>query len=193
MSMDDRAPSYEQLSAALSAAGVYADSAELHGGICGSLSVGGLAAAHSWTDSWLADAVDSFEHDTDPRKCIDALARATAQSMESGDFGLELVLPDDALPLSERIGALAAWCHGFISALGVTGLQPRELDSERREQVEEIIQDFSEISRANTEEVATNEADFQFYELVEFVRAGTQMTFEMLTAERAGRAPRSLH
>ena len=191
--MDERAPSYEQLSAALSAAGVYAESAELHGGICGSLSVGGLTAAQAWADAWLADIVNSIDDATDPRKCIGALARATHESMESGEFGLELLLPDEELPLPERIAALAAWCHGFVSSLGVAGLHPKELDPERREQIEEIIQDFSEISRASTDEEVSNEADFQLFELVEFVRAGTQMTFEMLTAERAGRSQRSLH
>jgi uncharacterized protein YgfB (UPF0149 family) len=191
--MDERAPSYEQLSAALSAAGVHAESAELHGGICGSLSVGGLPAAAAWAESWLADACDQPEGATDPRKCIAVLARATHVAMEGGDFSLELVLPADELPLAERIAALAAWCHGFISALGLAGLRPGELDAERREQIAEIIRDFAEISQASTDAVASNEADFQLSELVEFVRAGTQMTFEMLTAERSGRLPRSLH
>ena len=115
------------------------------------------------------------------------------QAMGAGDFELELVLPDDDFDLGERVAGLAAWCHGFVGGLGVAGLSLAEHAPAARDQLEEIIADFTEISRASTDVEDVVEGGFQLASIVEFVRAGVQIVFETLAEQRAARLGGRLH
>ncbi len=180
---------YEALKVALADAGVSQESAEFHGGLCGSLCVGGPAAAGAWSDTWLGDGEDSVA----VRTLLHALEQESWRSMSEGEFALELVLPDDNAELGERVAALAAWCHGFISGLGVAGLSLGDHSPTVRGELEEIIGDFGEISRASTDVEDVVEGGFQLASIVEFVRAGVQIVFESLSEQRASRITERLH
>jgi len=182
--------SYEQLSDALSRAGCSADSAEFHGGICASLCAGGMAAACAWSDGWLSEA----EYDSQaPINDIRLIEQRAWRELNSLEFEIVLILPDDDAAFSARIEALASWCHGFVSALGLAGLDFANYDETTRAQLDEIIGDFSEISRASADEPETDAAGFQLAELIEFVRAGTQIVFELLASRRAQLTSGTLH
>lgn len=106
--------------------------------------------------------------------------------------GLEFypLLPDDDAILGERVAALALWCHGFLSGLGLAGFS---LDSDQTGEstagpLEEILCDFSEISRAAVgadEFDDEDQADFALAELIEYVRVSVQIVFEELEPSRA--------
>jgi len=180
---------YETLTNALAGAGVSQDSAELHGGVCASLCVGGLSAADAWTDVWLGDAEDAQA----ARALVHELEQESWHSMSDGEFALELILPDDDADLTQRVAALAAWCHGFIGGLGVAGLSLTDHSAQIRAELEEIIADFGEISRASTDVEDVVEGGFQLASIVEFVRAGVQIVFESLSAQRSARISGKLH
>jgi uncharacterized protein YgfB (UPF0149 family) len=180
---------YDALKDALAGAGVSQESAELHGGLCASLCVGGLPAADAWSDAWLSDGMESDS----AREIVQELERDSWQSMSGGEFALELVLPDDDSDLPERVAALAAWCHGFVSGLGVAGLTLSDQSEAARNELEEIIGDFGEISRASTDVEDVVEGGFQLAAIVEFVRAGVQIVFETLTDQRDARIAGRLH
>lgn len=181
---------YEALTNALAGAGVSPDSAELHGGVCASLCVGGLSAADAWTDGWLDDAEDDTRA---ARALVHELEHDSWNSMSAGEFALELILPDEDAELAQRVAALAAWCHGFVSGLGVAGLSLTEHSAQVRAELEEIIADFSEISRASTDVEDVVEGGFQLASIVEFVRAGVQIVFESLSPQRSARVSGKLH
>jgi len=183
--------SYEALRTALAGAGVSEESAELHGGVCASLCVGGLPAADAWTDAWLSAGTQSAE--TDARELMREMEMGSWHAMNAGEFELELVLPDDHVEISDRVAGLAAWCHGFVGALGVAGLSLAEHAPGERAQLEEIIADFAEISRASTDVEDVVEGGFQLASIVEFVRAGVQIVFEILAEQRAVRLGGRLH
>lgn len=180
---------YEALRLALEGAGVSQESAELHGGVCASLCVGGLAAADAWTDDWLEEAGEVHG----ARELVHELERDSWQSMSDSAFALELVLPDDDAELADRVAALAAWCHGFVSGLGVAGLSLTDQSPALRTELEEIIGDFGEISRASTDVEDVVEGGFQLASIVEFVRAGVQIIFESLAEQRSSRVAGRLH
>ena len=180
---------YEAIRLALAGAGVSDDSAELHGGVCASLCVGGIAAAEAWADVWLSESEDSAA----AREMVEELGQESWGSMSAGDFTLELILPDEDTELGERVGALARWCHGFVSGLGVAGLTLSEYGADIRTELEEIIRDFGEISRASTDVEDVVEGGFQLASILEFVRAGVQIVFESLAEQRTMRISGRLH
>lgn len=182
--------SYETLRHALSGAGVSAESAELHGGVCAGLCVGGLPASDAWTMQWLS-AGDST--DAAVRDLVRDMEQESWRAMSAGEFELELVLPDDDAQLERRVAGLAAWCHGFVSGLGVAGLSLQEHAPAVRMQLEEIIGDFAEISRASADVEDVVEGGFQLASIVEFVRAGVQIVFESLADQREIRIAGRLH
>jgi hypothetical protein len=95
------------------------------------------------------------------------------------------LLPEDDASLEDRVGALALWCQGFLFGLGLAGFS---LDDEKEGdpgavQLGEIVNDLSEISRADIsadEFDDEDEADFALAELIEYVRVSVQIMFEEL-------------
>jgi len=174
--------SYEALTRALTTAGVSAESAQLHGGVCASLCVGGLPAADAWSDAWLGDGCD--ERCIAARELVRSIESDSWNSMNTGEFELELLLPSDDADLGERVAGLAAWCDGFVAGLGEAGLTLTEHAPAVQAQLEEILGDFAEISRASTDVEDVVQGGFQLASIVEFVRAGVQIVFEALLEQR---------
>lgn len=187
--MGSSAHSYETLSAALALAGVSSESAEYHGGVCASLCVNGLAGARAWSDLWMANgsAAELFDED------LRAFEQSVWAGLNAPDFQFLLILPDEDSSLPTRLIGIAAWCHGFVAAIGLAKLDFSRLDESIRAQIDEVIADFTEISRADTDEPESNEAGFQFESLVEFVRAAVQLVFESLTEVRQSQVAYGTH
>jgi uncharacterized protein YgfB (UPF0149 family) len=187
--------SYEALRSALVSAGVYEESAELHGGVCAGLCIGGLSAADAWSEAWLGAGADTgvSAHSAAARTIVRELEDDSWNAMNDGEFSLELILPEEEAELSDRIASLAAWCHGFVAGLGVGGLNLAEHAPAVRDELEEIIADFTEISRASTDVEDVVEGGFQLASIVEFVRAGVQIVFESLAEQRTTRASGRYH
>jgi yecA family protein len=184
---------YDQLHRSLTDAGAVVALAELHGGVCGALCAGGSTAARRWL-------AQSFEDEqtgptTEVVRELDELVAATERALADDELTFEPLLPSDAAPLAERVAALALFCQGFLAGLGATAPDlGRERDAPAAE-LEEILADFVEISRAalsDDEEEREAEADFSLAEIHEYVRVGVQLCFEQLAPQRA--APeRGLH
>lgn len=184
--------SYEALSAALTSAGVSADSAEWHGGVCGSLCVGGLDLACAWSDSWVAGGDES---DESLAGLMRDLEQATWKALNAPNFDFVPLLPDDEAEIPVRVAGLASWCHGFIAAIGLANLNFEMLEEQVRSQIDEVIDDYSEISRAaaDEDEEASADAGFHLESLIEFVRAAAQLVFESLTMHREPTSTGSVH
>jgi uncharacterized protein YgfB (UPF0149 family) len=112
-------------------------------------------------------------------------------------LSFEPLLPNDDAPLAEQAQALAAWCQGFLAALGESAPEvaresaPRpaaERDSQEvQANLAEILADFAEISRAGVSDddaADRDQADFALAELKEYTRMSAQIVFEELRARR---------
>ena len=180
---------YDRLRESLSAAGAVVALAELHGGVCGALSAGGVDAARRW----LADSLDDAEVGASPAAVADDLEEiisTSAKMLDDAELRFEPLLPSDDAPLAEQVEALAAWCQGFLSGVGTTA--PAAVDSEA---LGEILRDFAEISRAglsDDEAAGHDQPDFALAEIHEYVRVSVQLAFEELAALRAA-AAREVH
>jgi uncharacterized protein YgfB (UPF0149 family) len=184
---------YERLRDSLAAAGAVIAIAEVHGGVCGALCAGGIAAARLW----LAESLDDVELDASPGAVADDLEEligTSAKMLEEGELKFEPLLPSDDAPLAEQVDALAAWCHGFLTGVGSTAPAAARGGAEG-EALGEILRDFAEISRAglsDDEAAGQDQPDFALAEIQEYVRVSVQIVFEELDTQRAA-AARGVH
>jgi uncharacterized protein len=177
---------YERLRDSLVAAGAVIAIAELHGGVCGALCAGGIAAARRW----LAEALDEVELVASPGTVVDDLEEligTSAKMLDDEELAFEPLLPSDDAPLAEQVDALAAWCQGFLSGVGSSAPAAAHSGAEG-EALGEILRDFAEISRAglsDEEAAGQDQPDFALAEIQEYVRVSVQIVFEELGAARA--------
>lgn len=175
--------SYTELARALGDAGSDVAASEAHGCLCGALCADESLPAAEWAAEILPDE-EAGPLPADSLDLLDAVRRDTLDSLAGGDMTFQPMLPLDSGSLDSRVRALAAWCSGFLYGLGrLGGGAPLPGD------LEEILADFSEISRAVlAEDDQGEEAERNYAELVEFVRASVLLAWEELGPRRSGPA-----
>jgi uncharacterized protein YgfB (UPF0149 family) len=175
---------YGELDQSLQAVRSGVEAAEAHGCLCGALCVERSFPATEWAAEILPDGADQAV--VQPIvELLEGLRDETLALLAGDDMEFRPLLPVDTEPLDVRVRALAVWCSGFLYGLGRSGALdslPGDLD--------EILRDFSEISRATlSPEESGDDAEGDYMELVEFVRASVQLSFEELAALRARSIP----
>ncbi|HEY5623104.1 MAG TPA: UPF0149 family protein [Gammaproteobacteria bacterium] len=175
---------------------------ELHGGLCGSMCAGGAKAASGWLDACVQDSDCGQTAAESVRNVLDDLELETWRVLASSDLDFVPLLPEDDAPLDERVAEVASWCQGFLAGLALGGLRDvgfdaRDAVSDGPNPVEEIVDDFSSISRAGLsaeERHDPDDADFALAEIVEYIRVGVQIVFEEIGSARAeqSRIPTSM-
>jgi uncharacterized protein YgfB (UPF0149 family) len=175
-----RAVNHEELQGALSRADMKVDASEAHGLLCGALCTRAGFGARDWLAELAADRGVAVR---DPDAALQRLPGEVLDALRSTDLEFEPLLPADDAPLGERVAALAAWCVGFLYGIGAGGAKPEAL---RAGEVGEFLSDLADISRAELEPGRDGEAgEGDFFELVEFVRAGAQLVFDELAGSRS--------
>ena len=113
------------------------------------------------------------------------LYKEPAGQLDDPEFGFSLLLPDDTVPLAQRVESLALWCQGFLAGLGLGGLQDQ---SKLPGDSHEVMRDFVEISRlGHGDDGVTNEDEAAFAEIVEYVRMAVLLVYEELRPLRTVR------
>ena len=176
--------SYQELQSALAGLESAVSAAEAHGCLCGALCAReGFSVAEWLGELVAADAAPGS--DAGAGAALGALHLETLEALRSQDFGFEPLLPDPESALAERVQALAEWCGGFLYGLGA-GAGGVRLSTQG--DLDEILEDLSEITRARIDPQESDEAgEAAFTELHEFVRTGAQLAFDELAATRAAR------
>lgn len=180
----------DELQRQLRAVGADAEAAEAHGEFCGRACLGGATAIREWQKALLPEADASDVLAQECSGSLELLAADTLLKLEAGDLGFQLLLPDDDEPLQARTAALADWCHGFMQGLVVAGAadQGRAADMLDEALPDEILDDFSEITKAGAASDAGEEGEQAYAELVEYVRVSAQLIYDELAALRGGSA-----
>jgi yecA family protein len=176
---------YDALQESLTRSGFPLALAEVHGTICGIVCSAGERGAQRWLDESIAE---NAEHEERPqaeelRTTLQAVTLATARVLASDDLQFTPLLPDEDAALHDQVQALASFCHGFLSGLGLA--PATALDGE----IEEILDDFAQISRAGVtaeDDQNRDQADFALAELTEYVRVSVQIVYEELRGEPHG-------
>ena len=165
--------------------------AECHGFLCGYLCVNQHLQEDTFKEYLLAESMDQSMFAECYEK-IAELANEVNTTILAGDYGLQLMLPDDNSPMSERGTALIQWCEGFLSGLGVAGISGTELLSiESRE----VIEDLYKICRLDVDDIdeGGDDEESAFIELIEYVRMGAILLHEELHKLPVTDRPEVLH
>lgn len=179
--MNDAFDEYQDLHDALAEAGVAIAPAELHGGLCGTLCSGGDEAAQAWLDRCLDGSRGAPEDVEMLRGRLVLLERRIRESLEDEELSFEPCLPGEDARMEDRVQALALWCHGFLSGLGLGGVDLGADGGSESAELSEVVGDFAEISKATVEPGEEDAQDgFAFAELAEYVRVGVQYVYELL-------------
>lgn len=180
---------FDALQAALKQAGIQVGAAECHGALAGWLASGLGQDPQPLLESLLDDGSPAAGAAAD--RCNALLVEAHGalrRNLDSIELDFAPLLPDDDSPLPTRVAAMGEWCEGFLFGLGLAG----DAATQGGTEVREVIEDFAQIARAGLEDEAGSEADEAAYaELVEYLRAGTQLVHDTLV--RVPAPARQLH
>lgn len=157
--------SYQDWSDFLLRVGAICSPAELHGLLCG-IQCGG--ADGDWKNH-VREFMDLLGADdmTTVDTALEAQFELIGGALGDGQFNLQPLLPDDALPLAVRAEALAQWCQGFLHGLARHGEAALiRLDEDARE----ALIDLAEIARLDDVGADSEAAEQDLMELVEYAR-----------------------
>lgn len=159
--------SYQDWSDFLIRIGAVCGPAELHGMLCGSLCTGQMTGATPWASNAYA-FLDLLEdtNDSEIRGALEAFFQMAETTLREQDYGLQLLLPDDAVPLPDRSSALARWCQGFLHGFGSGG---EGIALKLHEDAQDALRDIAAIAQLEQNE-ASEEDEALLVELVEYVR-----------------------
>jgi uncharacterized protein YgfB (UPF0149 family) len=183
-----------KVNAAITALELGVDAAELHGGISGLLCTQGPGAMSLWLQGSATDDDARSEERLAAADCLHEVEAETWRELNDPTLAFYPLLPDPEDSLPDRVAAIAHWCHGFVTGLGLGGYSPEDAafeegDDEIRNGLAELIEDFVEISRAGIgadELESVDQAGFDLAEVIEYVRVGVQFVFESLSPRRDG-------
>lgn len=165
---------YAPLNALLLNLGYEDDAAGYHGALCGALCV---KPASEIDLIHLLDAGEDqpLQPDAQAQRELARLREQALLSLQDGETGFTPLLPDDEADLGLRIGALVAWCEGFLFGLA----SKSKLDlANYSDEAKEIIEDFAQFTRAgigSDDDAELEEAAYA--ELVEYIRVGAQLIY----------------
>jgi len=162
---------YDEVNAELGAVHAGVRASECHGFMCGYFCSSNSIAADSWRDHLLAGIDDAVNTD-DCFTILEQLAKQVKEEILSEEISFELLLPDDQTAISDRSSALAEWCAGFASGLGIGGMGKKP---KLNDECDEFVKDVVSISRMETTIEDGEEAEAAFFEIVEYIRVGTIM------------------
>ncbi|MEJ2137898.1 MAG: UPF0149 family protein [Gammaproteobacteria bacterium] len=173
---------FSDIQSLLKSAGVASEAAEAHGEFCGRACLAGAAAIRPWQAGITADA-EVAETNVLLHECsraLESLAVDSLLKLEAGDMRFNLLLPDDGESIDFRAAALADWCHGFMHGLVIGGGADQGPQADALESVtaSEILDDFSEITKAGAIAEEGEGAERAYVELVEYVRVSAQLMYD---------------
>jgi hypothetical protein len=178
---------FAEIEQALSVADSAVSVPEAHGCLCGALCVMPGFSAQHWLRELLPDPAEGTAlPDSMPvDETLAQVHRATVEALRGEEMSFSPLLPDDELPLTQRIAALAQWSQGFLYGFGIGAPVVTEA---LPDDVNEILRDFSQIARATDAETSGGDEEEQAYaELVEYLRAAVQLIHDDLAELRAER------
>ena len=173
---------FDAVERALVAGGSAVHAAEAHGCLCGALCARRIFLPSEWLEELLADSEDENAL-TEVSGALADLYEQSGTDLQGIELEFTPLLPDDQVPIEERVAALAEWCQGFLYGFGAAGTLPK---AGLGDDVQEFLSDLAELSRVDASGADEAEAEEQAYaELVEYVRVGVQLVYDQLAGARA--------
>jgi uncharacterized protein len=174
---------YYSLDDALARAQTSMDPSDCHGLLAGLICAAGFADPRLWMAEVFEDYNPKDKPQAEAFRLVQALYEDELARMNSPDLDFSLLLPDDEDALRDRVASLGSWCGGFLSGLGLGGVKEQ---AQLPEEISELIDDFSQITRVDFDlDSPDEEEQAAFEEVVEYVRIGVLFVNEELQPSKA--------
>ena len=174
MSKPTGLPDFDEIADMYWRLGVMQSPTQLQGYLVGRLAVGDKILPEQWLIA-AAGFIDAVEPPNEPEsKLLQLLYNATSAQLDDGQMGLQLLLPDDAVDISQRVDSLSQWCQGFMVGFAEAGkqIQQHKGQQEYPPEVSEALNDMAAISQISLGE-GDDDADQReknFFEIEEYLR-----------------------
>lgn len=163
--------SYAELEQIMHELGAQVCAAEAHGLLVG---MSCLARQPIKEEDWRVALTETLDCKPPTQKQWDKFKKVTEQISDEFNhlnFAFSILLPDDEEDLADRVAALGYWCRGYLSGLGLVGITSDDL---KNDIVKELIHDISQIAHINMDTDASEDDEFNYMEIVEYVRIAVQ-------------------
>ncbi len=180
MNIDDH-----RLAGYLAASAICPSPSEAHGILCGLICGGAADPEAAWLSQLRPESEAGDLLIEEGREALSDLARQTFDELQSSEFGLTLLMPDDARPLVERATALYDWVRGFLYAWGTLD----RTDAEPSAEIREILRDFTDVTRMDLNQLGDDEQNEEaLTEVSEFIRMAAMLIHQERVLARAAAA-----
>lgn len=148
----------------------------LHGSITGVLSAGKRMTQEDWVD-WALDLIAPTEEVEEPHVTIvQGMYFKTLSELEDEGLSFQLIMPNEDMPMEDRLLALSEWAGSFLGAFGATGVVKETSDMPAT--LQEILEDLAEIAQVDAKSAEDlNEAEDDFLAVAEHVRVSALTVF----------------
>lgn len=182
---------YDEVARQLSALATQRGAAEVHGMVCGALCVFEPERVDPRQLLESTDPAQALNRGQDSDEALKALTASALAALQDVENGFTPLLPDDQTSLPNRVQELVNWCEGFLYGLGTRPGVDLEACSE---ELQEILRDFTEFTRAGLDTDGNQELEEAAYaELVEYIRVGVQLVFIEFKTHGAAEKQPTLH
>ncbi|QDE30127.1 MULTISPECIES: UPF0149 family protein [Shewanella] len=156
----------DKLKKALDFAEVGHHPVEVHGMLVGLICGGVKQEKLTWLKPLVELMNDGQPLEPKLQQLIIELYQDTVTRLADFEFGFTLLLPEEEVPLSERVEALALWTQSFLTGIAI--IQPKL--AKATPDVREVIKDLADIAQVEFDVGDDEESEVAYEELQEFVR-----------------------
>ncbi|WP_166263322.1 UPF0149 family protein [Marinobacter caseinilyticus] len=150
---------------------------ELHGSLCGRLTAGKRMDEDAWMTivcEHMGLATSVADESPELASFMSGAYDRALVQLNAADMSFKPLLPDDEYALDQRLQALSAWVRGFLEGMALVA---SESLGQAPEEIRELIEDFVAISQVAESEEDSDEGEYQFTEITEYVRLGALAVF----------------
>ncbi|WP_395167132.1 UPF0149 family protein [Francisella salimarina] len=167
--MKNEKPSFEDVVEALKVMQALTSASEAHGLLCALFSFGAEVKFTAWSDSLMTKSIQEGDLvATSALQTMKKLYDYTKSQFDEKGLTFDLFLPEDEEELTYKAEALTYWIKGFLSGVGLFGL---DFENSKDKEVKEAINDLMQISYMDYEALEDNdECEQDFIELLEYTK-----------------------
>ena len=136
--------------------------------------------------SWLALSQEQAEA---AEGSFETFYQNSLNDLEDISFLFQPVLPDDELPLTERLVAVGEWCSNYISGVGEGMGDEFDVSVDGKE----ALEDISAIGQISVDFETDEDGERDYAELIEYIRIAVQLVFADLHPELDAEAEPTIH
>lgn len=181
---------FSNINITLESASLFINAAEMHGILSGIACGGGDLKGHAWRPDFNCIVNEGEALPVAVKKIVDVLFTTIVKECNGNSLNFRLLLPDDDLPIVERVEAVSHWAQGFLAGFG---LVQQELSNVNMG-IQELIRDIRDVSQLALDiEGEDEESEMAYVDIVEYLRIGGMFCFDYFSSHKISTVSKKSH